>query len=316
MKLSLKWTLIVAAVLGIAAAGTPYFVTQTGIVLKHPITGAVTGGWNGTNGDLTASGTVSAAVVKAAAGTAALPSVAVGTTTNGIYGSAADEVAIATAGTKRVWVDSVGGLRTITDVYPGGSVKIPAGLHFEWSGTGMFVCGPYGDGNIAIGNTAFTGFGRLMFGPGDASHPSLKVSGTTLQARLGDDSGDAGLQSMGAPLYEGKLATIPLIDVNTAVKTTIYTVPTGKTLVVTKVVVRSASSSLTTAQFGFGFNAGADDVIASALHAELTGSTLYTKLEPKVGAIVGNAADVFGIKCTVNQGEAATVTVDLFGFFQ
>lgn len=105
-----------------------------------------------------------------------------------------------------------------------------------------------------------------------------------------------------------------LVDVNTGTKQTLYTVPTGKTLIVTKIVVRAASTSLTTASFGFGFNANADDVLASEVWTELTGSTLYTVKLPKEGAIRGAAADILGSKCTINQGGAATVTVEIFGF--
>lgn len=116
-------------------------------------------------------------------------------------------------------------------------------------------------------------------------------------------------------MVEGKMSSTDSVDLNTATKTTLFTVPAGKTLVVTKIIVRNASSSLTTASFSFGYNANADDVVATATHTELTGNTLYTKIEPKVGAIIGNAADVFGVKCTILQGSAATVTISVFGYF-
>src|SRR5207302_7868810 len=48
---------------------------------------------------------------------------------------------------------------------------------------------PYGSGNIGLLNAGLTDFGRLCWGPCDASHPAIKKSSTTLlQARLGDDS--------------------------------------------------------------------------------------------------------------------------------
>lgn len=116
-------------------------------------------------------------------------------------------------------------------------------------------------------------------------------------------------------IVEGKMSSTDSVDLNTATKTTLFTVPAGKTLVVTKIIVRNASASLTTASFSFGYNANADDVVATATHTELTGNTLYTKIEPKAGAIIGNAADVFGVKCTILQGSAATVTISVFGYF-
>jgi hypothetical protein len=109
-----------------------------------------------------------------------------------------------------------------------------------------------------------------------------------------------------------RLATVSGVSLNTTSKTTLYTVPSGKSAIIAHVVIRVASTSLTTAQFGFGFNANADDVIAAALHAELTSSTLYKLLDPKAGAAIGAATNVFGIKATVTQ--SATITVDVWGY--
>jgi len=110
-----------------------------------------------------------------------------------------------------------------------------------------------------------------------------------------------------------RLATVTGVNLNTTTKTTLYTVPTGYSCVINHVVVRAASTSLTTANYGFGFDAGGSDVITAATHTELTGSTLYTRLEAKAGAKLGAAADVFGVKCGTPQGGAATVTIDVYG---
>ena len=110
------------------------------------------------------------------------------------------------------------------------------------------------------------------------------------------------------------LTSLAGVDLNTTDKQTIYTVPTGKSCIVTKVVVRLASISLTTANYGFGFDAGGSDVITGATHTELTGNTLYTVLSAKAGAKVGTAGQAFGSKCSVAQGAAATVTIDVFGY--
>lgn len=111
-----------------------------------------------------------------------------------------------------------------------------------------------------------------------------------------------------------KLATVTGVDLNVTTKSTLYTVPTGKSFIPTHVVVREASTSLTTASYGFGFDTGATDVIADATHTELTGSTLYTILSAKAGAKLGAAADIFGVKCSVAQGAAATATIDVWGY--
>jgi hypothetical protein len=113
---------------------------------------------------------------------------------------------------------------------------------------------------------------------------------------------------------EGLIASLSAANLNTTNKQTIYTVPTGKTLIVTKIITRNVSTSLTTVIFGFGFNANANDVIAAALHTTLTGSTLMTIDVPIAGAIVGAAANVLGVKCSLAQGGAATATIDVFGY--
>jgi hypothetical protein len=102
---------------------------------------------------------------------------------------------------------------------------------------------------------------------------------------------------------------------NTGTATTLYTVPTGFSCVITRVVVRNASTSLTTASYSFGFNSAAfDNVIANATHTELTGSTLLTVLIPKIGATVGAAAGTFKVLMNTLQGGAATTTMEVYGY--
>lgn len=102
---------------------------------------------------------------------------------------------------------------------------------------------------------------------------------------------------------------------NTATATTLYTVPTGKSCIITHVIVRNASTSLTTASYSLGFNSAAfNNVIADATHTELTGSTLYTVLIAKAGATRGVAADTFKVLMNILQGGAATTTMDVYGY--
>lgn len=111
------------------------------------------------------------------------------------------------------------------------------------------------------------------------------------------------------------LSSTSSVDMNTATATTLFTVPTGKSCVVTHVVVRNASTSLTTASYSFGFNSASfNDVIANATHTELTGATLYTVLSAKTGATRGVAADLFKVLMNTLQGGAATTTIDVFGY--
>lgn len=112
-----------------------------------------------------------------------------------------------------------------------------------------------------------------------------------------------------------KLASAAGIDLNDdSAKVVLYTVPTGKSCIITHVVVRNPSIDLTTAEYGFGFDANAVNVIAAAAHVELDGATKYTVLQAEVGAVRGVAAGTFGIKVTVEQGAAATVTIEVFGY--
>lgn len=111
------------------------------------------------------------------------------------------------------------------------------------------------------------------------------------------------------------LSSTSSVDMNTATATTLFTVPVGLSCIVTHVVVRNASTSLTTASYSFGFNSASyNDNIANAAHTELTGSTLYTVLTAKAGATRGAAGDLFKVLMNTLQGGAATTTIDVFGY--
>ncbi len=112
------------------------------------------------------------------------------------------------------------------------------------------------------------------------------------------------------------LATVAAVDLNTATPTLLYSVPADANgCVITHVVVRDASTSLTTASWSVGFNSAAfNDVIADATHVELTGATLYTALVAKAGAALGVASAALKLLANTLQGGAATATVDVFGY--
>lgn len=115
-------------------------------------------------------------------------------------------------------------------------------------------------------------------------------------------------------VVEGLLSTTAAVDMNTATATLLYTCPAAKTCVISKVVLRNASTSLTTVSVAFGWtSASFNDVIATATHTELTGSTLATILIPKVGAKVDPGSGTFKVLDTILQGGAATVTIDVYG---
>jgi len=112
-----------------------------------------------------------------------------------------------------------------------------------------------------------------------------------------------------------KLATVTEIDMNTVATTDLFTVPAGKSCVITHIVIRNASITLNTASFGFGFNANADDVVAAAvLGGNLSAAAKYRVLEATDGAVRGAATDVLKIGVDTVQGAAATMDVDVFGY--
>ncbi len=129
---------------------------------------------------------------------------------------------------------------------------------------------------------------------------------------------DAELQAVqGFIASEQLITSVVGVDLNTAVPSSLTTVPAAKSLVVTKLVIRNASISLTTVSFSVGFNGPAtyNDVIADATHVELTGPTLLTILPAKAGAKRGAAADVLKLLCNILQGAAATCDIDVFGYY-
>ena len=113
---------------------------------------------------------------------------------------------------------------------------------------------------------------------------------------------------------EKLLALASGVDLNTAVASTLYTVPGGKTALITRFIIYNASTSLTTVSFSIGFNSATfNDVLADATHTELTGATLFTVLNSMAGAKRGAATNVLKLLCNVLQGGAATADVRVFG---
>lgn len=104
------------------------------------------------------------------------------------------------------------------------------------------------------------------------------------------------------------------VDMNAVAVTTLYTVPTGKSCVITHVVCRTASISLTTVSWSFGFDAAGSDCIADATHTVLDGATKYIVIKAKDAAVLGTAAGTFKIRVNTAQGAAATMTAEVFGY--
>ena len=116
----------------------------------------------------------------------------------------------------------------------------------------------------------------------------------------------------------GLLATVSGVDMKTAQKNTLYTVPTGKTAYVTHVVIREPSASMAGGtDYDFGTGANADTWRQTVDLSSMT--TLATDYMVIAGADVTKytdnaAAAVFGINVITGTTAACTATIDVFGF--
>lgn len=121
-----------------------------------------------------------------------------------------------------------------------------------------------------------------------------------------------------------KLASVQ-INAQTTTKQTLYTVPSGKTFIPTKVIVRAPSATLAgMVNFALGGNANADDWLQQISLNAMTATTDYAEInQPDQAAgppIVPNkktvyaAGTAFGIKITTGSTGAATVYFDVFGY--
>jgi hypothetical protein len=110
------------------------------------------------------------------------------------------------------------------------------------------------------------------------------------------------------------LAHNATVDLSTSTPPTLYTCPTGKSCVITKIVVSAANASLATWSGSFGWESTTfANVIANATHTELTGATLYTVLSAKTGAAIGTSTGTLKVKNNTTQS-SATASMDVFGY--
>ena len=115
-----------------------------------------------------------------------------------------------------------------------------------------------------------------------------------------------------------KVATVTAVDMKTAAKTTLYTVPTGKTFYPVFVVIREPSASMAGGtDYDIGTGVNADTWRQTVNLSSMT--TLATDYMVIAGADVTKytdcaAASVFGIKVITGTTAACTATIDVFGF--
>ena len=122
-------------------------------------------------------------------------------------------------------------------------------------------------------------------------------------------------------LLEGaiaRLVTVTGVDMKTAGKTNLYTVPAGKTAYIFAVCVREPSASMAGGtDYDFGTGANADTWRQTINLSSLT--TLATDYIFITGADVTKytdsaAASIFGVKVITGTTAACTASIDIFGF--
>jgi hypothetical protein len=118
------------------------------------------------------------------------------------------------------------------------------------------------------------------------------------------------------------LASVTMSMATNASKQTLYTVPVGKSCVISRVVVRSPSASCaaaTSVAFGFTVTSGTvGDFLASQTFVNLstatTGALILTfpsHATTQTQSAIGIAGTTFGI--WIATGAAVTATIDVFG---
>lgn len=161
------------------------------------------------------------------------------------------------------------------------------------------------------------------------------VAGTTVTASgavtggslVTTGAGSVGTFAITSPTtVEYLLDSTAAVDVGAVAEYQLFTVPSGKTAVVTKIVIRSCSASLnqdTDAVCKFGFNAGThDDVLGAKTLTAPTAATGYMILQPtaenstgNVQSTMGAAAAEFAVNCTTAATASTTCVVDTWGYY-
>jgi len=114
------------------------------------------------------------------------------------------------------------------------------------------------------------------------------------------------------------LASISAVNLNSVAATNLYTVPTGKKLLVDHVVIRGLSATAGSAVVTFGKSTAKTDFVAARTLSNLSAAGKAAKIEPvpatTPAAIVEYAAaEIFVIDVTTAAGSACTAVVEVWG---
>lgn len=114
-----------------------------------------------------------------------------------------------------------------------------------------------------------------------------------------------------------RLNTPSSIDTKSTGETTVYTVPTGSTVVVTGVRLRcTAASGITVpAEAGVGIAAGADDIFASQSLLGLTASDKVFEFPNGGAGVIADAGEAIKVGIdTAATGTSQTIEADVMGY--
>lgn len=179
---------------------------------------------------------------------------------------------------------------------------------------------------------ASSGLGNYIYPKGSARQASLGEYPSNTDAVIGPLGGAFG-QTLNSgttpPAFIWNPPTQPTerlitqktgLNMNSIANNDLFRVPDGPAgnifCVVTRMVFRNASISLSTASWSLGFNSATyDNVLADATHTELTGTAVYTVAPAKNGATHGVSNDRLYLRVNTAQGAAATMDCDVYGYF-
>jgi uncharacterized protein YaiE (UPF0345 family) len=114
-----------------------------------------------------------------------------------------------------------------------------------------------------------------------------------------------------------KVASVSGVDLKTAGKTVLYTVPVGKTFYPVAVVIREPSASLAGGtEYDFGTGANADTWVQNVDLSAMTTLSTDFKVIDSGGTKYSKcaASSEFGIKVITGSTLAAVAVIDVFGF--
>lgn len=257
-------------------------------------------------------------------GTAAAPSMAFTSdadgTGTGIFRSAANSIGFSTNGVERWVINSSGALNpAVNNTYDIGNGSVnPRDINL-----GRNVVFPddvrqtFNPGTTNAGLNA----GSIAGDPSAPSNGDLWYDSTAneLTARINGANVALGAGGGGATTGEQLLSTTTF-DANSTAWQDLYTVPSGKTLVVTRVVLRAATADLSDGSIGAfqvrESNTTANYSMGTVTIEALTNSIFYIEATPVASAAqpLATAANKVQAHVTAAYGDVATVTVDLFGY--